>query len=105
MSACFWVQYFNAQTTLVISKDTDMLLLLGLVCPSGPKKLFLRLDYKSTTDYVDMLAFKQWMGARFGSYYDGFLYVTMQVRPAAPRPAALAPARAEAGPLRRGTIT
>lgn len=78
MSICYWVQYFNAESTLVITKDTDMLLLLSLVTPSRGKTLVLRLDFGSTVDYIDMIAFKAWLVHRYASVYDAFLYVTMQ---------------------------
>jgi hypothetical protein len=78
MSVCYWVQYFNAESTLVISKDTDMLLLLGLVCPSRPRSLILRLDYQLSVDYIDIFLFRQWVSEKYLSYLDGFLYITMQ---------------------------
>ena len=80
LSVCFWVQYFNADSTLVLSKDTDMILLLSMVCPVAPKRLFLRLDYLQQVDYIDINVFKVWMQHAFGSYYDGFMYITLQVR-------------------------
>ena len=78
MSVCFWAQYFNANTTLVVSKDTDMLMLLSLVCPGRPRELYLRLDSQNAVDLVDIFIFKQWVKHRFHSYLDGFLYITLQ---------------------------
>jgi hypothetical protein len=78
MSVCYWAQYFNAESTMVISKDTDMLLLLGLVCPSRPRSLILRLDYQQTVDYVDIFVFRQWVSEKYLSYLDGFVYITLQ---------------------------
>ena len=78
MSVCYWIQYFNADATLVITKDTDMLLLLALVAPMRTKTLTLRLDYAGTVDYVDINKFRKWLATRYGSLYDAFLYCTLQ---------------------------
>ena len=77
MSACFWVQYFNSTNAMVLSKDTDMLLLLGLVCPAASKRLTLRLDYGDKADYIDMSRFRRWAADVFSSYNDAFIYITL----------------------------
>lgn len=77
MSACFWVQYFNAANAMVLSKDTDMLLLLGLVCPASSKKLTLRLDYGDKVDYIDMCRFRRWAADSFKTYNDAFIYIVL----------------------------
>ena len=78
MSICYWVQYFNADATLIITKDTDMILLLSLVAPSKGKTLTLRLDYGVTIDYIDIVSFQSWLATRYGSVYDGFIYCVLQ---------------------------
>jgi hypothetical protein len=78
MSICYWIQYFNADATLVITKDTDMLLLLALAAPLKGKTVTLRLDFGTTVDYIDICAFRAWLNTRYSSVYDGFLYCVLQ---------------------------
>lgn len=62
---------------MVISKDTDMLVLLALIAPSQGD-IVLRLDYCDTVDFVSIRAFRSWLETQFGSVYNGFLLCVLQ---------------------------
>lgn len=62
---------------MVISKDTDMIVLLALIAPSQGD-IVLRLDYGDTVDYISIRAFRSWLETQFGNVYNGFLMCVLQ---------------------------